>query len=592
MSFVTPLASPEGVWHEPLVEPTRDLLDPALAPLVQAIDGVQDRPRFGVAAALMVGVAKTYGVRRWDARGAAAARALETLNYCAFEHATPADVYAWWVEPIGSKGVDRARRAVRRWLRQDAEHARELLSNLPLRGEHGAPAGDLPIPEAPLLFRAAALAGCVVGRVPPELHGRIDTAMAWLGLWWTHSVCGLEPGQWHGALTGVRGGRIPDPSEGPPVHFLHAALDRMPHSEFVERITQSVVTPPADRRPRFEGWVPTALLRPTGSSRDLGESIGPLDQFARQWLPRVDRRIGTLGRSPSPILDTALCTLSSQGGKRARPLMTLLAARAHGATPSAMAAALDAGAMVEWVHQSSLVLDDIVDDANLRHDLPTLHARTTPAFASGVALAVLAAIDDALCGHPVDQQQALRDELIDTSLAMTVGQAREFGNAGRWGLTKKTYFSVIGDKTARLFGCAAAVGGIVAGAPRRQVRRLRRYGHEAGLAFQIADDVLDYFGSEARLGKRPGVDLRTGKVTLPLLLLHEQLPDKEKFLLEAMFGGVPDFEWVYERLVDHHVREACLRIAETHIARANQWTAHLNEPLLGALIARFVERDR
>ena len=149
--------------------------------------------------------------------------------------------------------------------------------------------------------------------------------------------------------------------------------------------------------------------------------------------------------------------------------------------------------------------------------------------------------------------------------------------------------------------CAASLGARCADAPEPVVQALARYGREAGLAFQIVDDVLDFFGDEQDLGKRPGTDLRAGKVTLPLLLLRDRLDPNGRETLAAVLRSDPEsrrsaFPWVLERMRTLGIEADCLSRAGVHrdraIASLDGVPPGAGRDALTALADRLVARRR
>jgi octaprenyl-diphosphate synthase len=250
-----------------------------------------------------------------------------------------------------------------------------------------------------------------------------------------------------------------------------------------------------------------------------------------------------------PLVEAARW-LRARGGKRVRARMALGAARAVGGDP---ARALAAAAGVEWVHAASLVLDDIVDEAELRRGAAALHRATSTPFAAGVAGWLL--VRTLLA----DRGDAGVDGLGETLLALAEGQRAELARAGDLAMSLDEWYGIATAKTARLFAHAATVGGAAVGATPAQQRALARYGEQIGLAFQIVDDLLDFVGDEGTLGKRPGQDLRAGRVTFPLLLLRDIAP--------ALLAS-PSPDAIRAGLVRFGVPELCLARARAHRDRA------------------------
>jgi octaprenyl-diphosphate synthase len=201
----------------------------------------------------------------------------------------------------------------------------------------------------------------------------------------------------------------------------------------------------------------------------------------------------------------------SAGGKRLRPALVLLAARALGCRtgqPALLAA------VIEFIHTATLLHDDVVDHADRRRGRQTANA------VWGNAGAVLSG--DFLYSRSFQMmvdanRMAVMRLMADTTNAIAEGEVLQLMNAGDPDVTEARYLRVIELKTARLFQAAAQLGAIVADAGEAAQQRLARYGHETGMAFQIEDDLLDYRASPEETGKSLGTDLAEGKPTLPLI---------------------------------------------------------------------------
>jgi octaprenyl-diphosphate synthase len=201
----------------------------------------------------------------------------------------------------------------------------------------------------------------------------------------------------------------------------------------------------------------------------------------------------------------------SAGGKRLRPALVLLAARALGCRtgqPALLAA------VIEFIHTATLLHDDVVDHADRRRGRQTANA------VWGNAGAVLSG--DFLYSRSFQMmvdanRMAVMRLMADTTNAIAEGEVLQLMNAGDPDVTEARYLRVIELKTARLFQAAARLGAIVADADEATQQRLARYGHETGMAFQIEDDLLDYRASPEETGKSLGTDLAEGKPTLPLI---------------------------------------------------------------------------
>lgn len=199
------------------------------------------------------------------------------------------------------------------------------------------------------------------------------------------------------------------------------------------------------------------------------------------------------------------------GGKRLRPALLLLAAKACGYVGQAHCTL---AAVVEMIHTATLLHDDVVDESDLRRG----HATANATF--GNAASVL--VGDFLYSRAfqlmvgVGSMRVL-DILSHTTNTIAGGEVLQLMNSGNPDLTEPAYFEVIQRKTAKLFEAAARLGAVIAAADPEREDALARYGAHLGTAFQLIDDVLDYSGDMTAFGKSLGDDLAEGKMTLPLI---------------------------------------------------------------------------
>ena len=232
------------------------------------------------------------------------------------------------------------------------------------------------------------------------------------------------------------------------------------------------------------------------------------------------------------------------GGKRLRPLLTVLAARMCGFNGNDCARF---AVIFEYLHAATLLHDDVVDGGQLRRGKPAAHNVWNP------PTAVLAG--DFLLARSLSLAAATgRMEIIQTigniTEMMAQGEIQQLLRAGDLTLTEADYLEVIQAKTAVLFQGACLTGALLSDAPREQSRALADYGNHLGMGFQMADDLLDYVQDATTLGKRPGADLREGKLTLPLIHTLGRASADDTRWIQAMIGD-PDFsETAFARLVN------------------------------------------
>jgi octaprenyl-diphosphate synthase len=215
------------------------------------------------------------------------------------------------------------------------------------------------------------------------------------------------------------------------------------------------------------------------------------------------------------------------GGKRMRPALLLIVAELCGYTGPRR---IQLGAAIELLHTATLLHDDVVDLSQLRRGRPSANALW------GNRRAVLAGDFFYARASGMIVEDGDLDILwvfADTIKNMAEGELMQLARSFDPSITESHYFSVIDHKSAVLLKAACEVGAIIGGVTRAERRKLAEFGREAGLAFQLRDDALDYEAAEADLGKRPQDDLREGKITLPLLLALKRCRPAER---EAIGG--------------------------------------------------------
>ena len=232
-------------------------------------------------------------------------------------------------------------------------------------------------------------------------------------------------------------------------------------------------------------------------------------------MQQVEARLAERMESPIGPIPQVGAHLLAAGGKRLRPLLAVLAARATD-TPLELAVAV--GSAAELIHTATLYHDDVVDDGRVRRGRPA--ARMV--FGNGIVVLV----GDFCLARALDTVASTGQLPVVKSLAATVtemaeGEVAQLEGAGNPDATAQSYFEVIDRKTASLIAWCARVGG---GVPPALDEPLGRYGRAVGRAFQIVDDILDCAALETVAGKSVGHDLQEGKLTLPVLLACEAQP--------------------------------------------------------------------
>jgi heptaprenyl diphosphate synthase len=273
---------------------------------------------------------------------------------------------------------------------------------------------------------------------------------------------------------------------------------------------------------------------------DFGDAV--FAATVRDGVARVEQLMDTELRGADDVMTESLLHLFMAGGKRFRPLFTVLSAQV-GPEPDAFEVTI-AGAVIEMVHLATLYHDDVMDEAEVRRGAPSANLRW------GNNVAILAG--DYLFATASRLVSRLGPEAVriiaDTFAQLVTGQMRETRGIPDGADSIEQYLKVVHEKTGCLIGAAGRFGAMFSGADGDQIERLSRLGGLIGTAFQIADDIIDIDSDSDESGKLPGTDVREGVHTLPMLYaLAEAGPDGAR-LRELLAGPVEDDEAVAEAL--------------------------------------------
>jgi len=252
----------------------------------------------------------------------------------------------------------------------------------------------------------------------------------------------------------------------------------------------------------------------------------------RQQAANIDAVMETdLKSVQSPLLKEVIRHAIFQGGKRIRPLLTVLAASLRTAPPPDTARLAIA---FEYLHAASLLHDDIIDHSDLRRGKKTANLLwgEGPAILAGDFLHARAM---ALASE-VGGQEGMT-VIGDATAAMVEAEFLQMQNAREQNIPEENYFLVLMGKTAALIAAACEAGVIHSRGTAAERTALRNYGTSLGLAFQIVDDLLDYLGDPAKTGKAVGNDFQEGKMTLPLIHAMAVAPEEERRFLERLLNA-------------------------------------------------------
>jgi octaprenyl-diphosphate synthase len=318
--------------------------------------------------------------------------------------------------------------------------------------------------------------------------------------------------------------------------------------------------------------------------------LGALDRLlaaTQSEMEKVNALILTRAESHVEMVPQLARYLIEAGGKRLRPMLTVAAAllfdRPSGAQTNYAAA-------VEFMHNATLLHDDVVDESDMRRGRPAAR------MIWGNQASVL--VGDYLLGQAflMMVETGRLDALGVLARAATIiaeGEVFQLSKAGDLAATPEDYDQVIRAKTAMLFQAAAEVGAMAGGADAAGRLALRDYGMELGLAFQLVDDVLDYRGESGAMGKNTGDDLREGKMTLPVILTLADANPAERDIIAAALGK-PDasdaaLAQVVAILDRHNGLGRTLDKAQGHVRRAREALAPLPDSEMKTILSDIAE---
>lgn len=292
-----------------------------------------------------------------------------------------------------------------------------------------------------------------------------------------------------------------------------------------------------------------------------------------------------------PFIEQVGRYIIDSGGKRLRPLVCLLAARALGYTGTQH---LTIAAVVEFLHTATLLHDDVVDASNLRRGRATVNS------VWGNAPSVL--VGDFLISRAFQMvvgvgSMKILQILSDATNLIAEGEVLQLVNCRNPETSEDSYFRVIHYKTAKMFEASAQSGAVLAGPTEAQELALANYAAAVGSAFQLVDDVLDYTGNAETMGKNVGDDLAEGKPTLPLIhAIRHAEPAKAQVIKDAIrHGGLDHLQEIVATVQECGALEYTLRRAREKVQEAKEQLdiipASLHKDALLALADLAIHRD-
>jgi len=299
--------------------------------------------------------------------------------------------------------------------------------------------------------------------------------------------------------------------------------------------------------------------------------LDPVLDLCRNDMAAVDAVIRDRLSSDVVLVNQLSHYIIDAGGKRLRPILALLAARAYGyeGTTHHLLAAI-----VEFIHTATLLHDDVVDESDLRRGRETANALF------GNAASVL--VGDFLYSRAFEMMVDVDDMRVMAILANTTnviaeGEVMQLMNVHDADTTEQRYLEVIQCKTAKLFEAATRLGAVLCGRSEEEEQAMANYGMHLGTAFQLIDDVLDYSSDSEAMGKNVGDDLAEGKPTLPLIYAMAQGNEQQAALISKAIeqGGYDMIDEVQAIIQQTGALEYTETMAQAEAERAIEQLAHL-----------------
>ena len=311
----------------------------------------------------------------------------------------------------------------------------------------------------------------------------------------------------------------------------------------------------------------------------------PLESLAQRLdedMRNVNELILDRMQSDIPLIPQLAHYLIASGGKRIRPLLTLASARLFSETDTR---SYKLASAVEFIHTATLLHDDVVDESDKRR------GKDSANIVFGNQASVL--VGDFLFSRAFELmvESGSLDVLRVLSHASSViaeGEVLQLSLQYNLDTSLEQYKQVIAAKTAALFAAATEVGAIITGQNHKLQKAMRDYGFHLGMAFQIADDILDYEGSAKALGKNIGDDFKDGKMGAPVILTLPTLTATQKSEWENLFGKQEIADADLDRMITlvrtSGALEKCRSLAETHIQSATDSLENITESSLKTLL--------
>lgn len=255
-------------------------------------------------------------------------------------------------------------------------------------------------------------------------------------------------------------------------------------------------------------------------------SIKQLQKPFKEELISYNDQFKKIMTSDIKLVDTIVKYIVKHKGKSLRPLLVIMSGKLCGKpSPNTYITA----SIVEMLHSATLIHDDVVDEAELRRAFPSINARWKNKIAVLIGDYLLSKC--LISGTETGSLDVMRI-LADSAKRLSKGELLQIEKSKTLNISEEEFFTMISNKTGALIGAACELGAMTTSNTKEDRENLRSYGESIGIAFQIRDDLLDYYGNQRRLGKPIGNDFKDKKITLPLIFSFKNAPSKEISLIK------------------------------------------------------------
>ncbi len=318
----------------------------------------------------------------------------------------------------------------------------------------------------------------------------------------------------------------------------------------------------------------------------MSVSITAIRQPFEQEMKEYDRVFAGIMASNITLIDTIVKYIVKHKGKNLRPLLVIMSAKLI--DPPNRNTYIVAS-IVEMLHSATLIHDDVVDEAEIRRGFPSINAvwKNKISVLMGDYL-----LSKCLIGGTETGSLEVMRLLADASKRLSKGELLQIERSRTLNITEEEFLGMIGDKTAALLGAASELGALSVSEKMEDRQNLKAYGENLGIAFQIRDDLLDYFGSQKLIGKPVGNDFKDKKLTLPLIHAFSKAPEKEiRRIKKKLKKGVgkEDIREIIRFAEQHGGIDYARRMQNEYAARAKAAIGGYPDSIVKKAMIQFVD---